>query len=155
MDDFQRVMRRLCRAERERGAAISELKRLGYIRSANLVGDLGETIAMRYYEVAELEPPSLKGFDLRTQDGRRVSVRTMRSTDYQRTSLGMESEPYDILFVVELNENYEPTCAYEVPREVIDEHFTAERIWWRRSLERDNRVNPIPPEELGFEPEPV
>src|SRR5215217_866121 len=88
------AMRRLREAERERRAAITELRALGALRSRGLVADLGERLAAEYYGVP-LAPPSTPGYDLITRDGRKIQVRTLWSTPLNRlTSMGVMKEPY-------------------------------------------------------------
>jgi hypothetical protein len=112
-------MRRLREAERMRRDAINDLRALGALRSRGLVADLDELLAADFYDV-ELAPPSTPGYDMITADGRRVQVRTLRSTPTNhRTSMGDMKEPYDTLLAIRLDEDYGPTAAFEIPRAVL------------------------------------
>jgi hypothetical protein len=143
------AMRRLREAERARRAAITELRALGALRSRGLVADLGERVAADYYGVA-LAPPSTPGYDLITRDGRKIQVRTLRSTPLNhRTSMGAMKEPYDTLLAIRLDEDYSPTLAIEVPRAVLETHYPhGTRTSWTERLERDQGVRRILPDEL-------
>jgi uncharacterized protein DUF6998 len=77
---IDKAMAKLRLAEKKRFEAIGELKELGVVRSRSFVGDYGEELAKRYYRVDELEPPSNAGYDLVRPDGKRVQVKTLRST---------------------------------------------------------------------------
>jgi len=91
------------------------------IQGRGLVGEIGERIASAHYGV-ELAPPSTPGYDLLDRDGRRVQVRTLRSTpENHRTTLGTPNEPYDVLFAVRLDEAFMPVAAIEVPNNVLAE----------------------------------
>lgn len=121
--------------------------RLGWVRSRTLVGDIGERVAAGYYNV-ELEPIMQPGFDMLAPDGRRVQVRTLRSTSYLRTTIGYMHEPYDVLFALRLNEDFEPEEALEIPRAVVDEMFGDSRVAWTNALAADPRVHRIDSRKL-------
>lgn len=141
-------MRKLAEADRARRIAIKELIELGVVRSRSLVGDLGEVVAARFYGV-QLELPSTRGFDLRTRDGKRVPVRTLRCTpENYRTTVGTPNGPYDLLFAVRLDEEYRSMEAIEVPREVVEEYFGGGRVSWTQRLAADPRVRRISKAEL-------
>ena len=141
---------RLRAADRGRREAIRDLKRLGYIRSLGLVGELGERIAASYYGV-ELKVASNPGYDLETRDGRRVQVKTLLVTpENLRASLGVLQDPYDVLLAIRMNEDYEPIEAIEVPRSVMLEHYPAGiRATWTKRLAADPRITRLTPEELA------
>lgn len=118
-------MSRLCSAERARREAIDDLIRLGVVRSRRLVGDIGEALAAHYYGVALASNANTPGYDLKTTDGRRVQVRTLRSEPRrERTLMGAMKEPYDALLAIKLSVDYEPLRAIEVPRTVLERHTT-------------------------------
>lgn len=145
---LEEAMRKLVEADRARRSAVNDLKALGVVRSRSLVGDLGEVLAVRFYGV-QLEPPSAPGFDLRTPGGQRVQVRTLRCTPENfRTTVGTPNGPYDLLFAIRLDEEYQPIEAIEVPREVIEEYFGKGRVSWTRQLARHPRVRRISKMEL-------
>lgn len=141
-------MRKLAEADRARRSAVKDLIALGVVRTRSLVGDLGETLAARFYGV-QLEPPSTPGFDLRTRDGQRVQVRTLRCTpENLRTTVGTPNRSYDLLFAIRLDAEYRPIEAIEIPREVIEEYFGEGRVSWTQRLETDPRVRRISKAEL-------
>src|SRR4051812_7992905 len=106
-------MERLRAAERERHAAIGDLKRLGVVRSRVLVGDLGEALAAAYYG-ADLAPQFTEGYDLIDRHGRRVQVKTLRGTPTRpRTIIGEIRQPCDVVLAIRLDFDYSPAEAIE------------------------------------------
>jgi hypothetical protein len=148
-DRIAAAMEQLCTAERARREAIATLRGLGVLRSRGLVADLGEGIAAAFYSVA-LAPPSTPGYDLETKDGRKVQVRTLRDTPTNhRTSMGVMKEPYDTLLAIRLNADYRPTCAIEVPRSILEQHYPhGTRTSWTMRLETAEGVRRITAKEL-------
>jgi hypothetical protein len=146
---IEEVMERLRASERERLAAIEELKQLGAVRSKGLVADLGERLAAAYYGV-QLAPPSTPGYDLATADGRKVQVKTLRSTPGNpRTSMGILKPPFDVLLAIRLDFDYRVERAIEVPKPVIERHYAAgTRTSWTRELEQDPDTRRIAAHEL-------
>jgi hypothetical protein len=141
-------MAALVAADRARQDAIDELMKLGAIRSHSLVGDLGEALASSFYGVG-LEPPSTPGYDLITPENLRVQVRTLRCSKHNfRTRIGRLREPYDVLLAIRLDEEYAPTEALEIPREVIEDQFEDRTVTWTRRLASDPRVRRIAGPEL-------
>jgi hypothetical protein len=136
----ERAFAELVEAARAQQAAIEELRAEGVLRSRNLVGDLGEYVAARFYG-GELSGPGEPGYDVLAPDGRRVQVRTLRVTPHnRRTVMGVMREPYDVLFALRIDEHYAPLEAFEAPREVVDELFPGRRVTWTRRLASDSRV---------------
>jgi hypothetical protein len=149
-DLIAEAMQRLCAAERARRTALEDLIKLGVVRSARLVGDLGEALAARYYGVSLATSANHPGYDLEATDGRLVQVRALRSVpDGERTVMGTMKEPYDTLFAVKFSLDYEPVRAIEVPRPVLEAHYPhGMRTSWTKRLETDPGVRRIPREEL-------
>ena len=82
---------------------------LGVVRSKRLVGDLGEALAARYYDVPLAENANERGYDLVTTDGRLVQVRTLRSEPHrERTLMGVMKDPYDTLLAIKLTVDFDP-----------------------------------------------
>ena len=101
------AIERLCAAERARREAIDGLIRLGAVRSRRLVADLGEALAAGFYGVPLAKNTSQPGYDLVTRDGRRVQVRALRNAPhYERGSMGVMKDPYDVLFAVKFSVDY-------------------------------------------------
>lgn len=135
MSDAEQALERLRAAERARRAAIEDLIRLGVIRSHVLVGDLGERLAARYYDV-ELAPQFTAGYDLIDRSGRRVQVKTLRATpERPRTIIGEIRDPCDVVFALRLDFEYRPVEALEIPRLVAHEMLGRNgKLSWTRAL---------------------
>jgi hypothetical protein len=141
------AMERLLAADRERRAAIEELKRLGVVRSQVFVGDLGERLAARFYGV-ELAPPSTRGYDLIDRQGRRVQVRALHGSP-PRTIIGAITRPCDIVLAIRLDVDYSPTEALEIPVDVAEEYTGKNgKVSWTLRLANDGRVRHITGAEL-------
>lgn len=142
-------MERLRTAERQRRSAIDDLIRLGAVRSHVLVGDLGEMLAARYYGV-ELERAFMPGYDLTDQQGRRVQVKTLRSTpERPRTIIGEVRDPCDVVLAIRLTFDYMPMEAIEMPAPVAKEHVGKNnKVSWTKRLVEDPRVRHLTAEEL-------
>lgn len=97
--------------------------------------DLGERLAASYYEV-ELAPPSTPGYDLKTPEGLRVQVKTLRSTPGNpRSSMGVLKDPYDLLLAIRLDLDYRVDRAIELPRSVLEDHYPkGTRSSWTKAL---------------------
>lgn len=148
-DETAAAMARLRAAERDRHAAIEDLIALGVVRSHVLVGDLGEQIAARYYDV-DLAPSFTPGYDLVDRAGRRVQVKTLRGTrSGPRTIIGELRAPYDVLLALRLDYDFTPAEGLEIPAAVATEHLAANgKLNWTRKLADDPRVKRIPAEDL-------
>jgi hypothetical protein len=149
-DEIAEAMERLNAAEHARREAIADLIRLGVVRSKRLVADLGEAIASRFYGVPLVDNANEPGYDLIARDGRRIQVRSLRSTpSRERSVMGAMKEPYDALFAVKFTVDYEPLRAIEVPRSVLERYYPhAVRTHWTKRLEADADVRRIPRDEL-------
>jgi hypothetical protein len=146
---IEEAMGRLRAADRARWQAINDLKDLGVVRSRSFVGDYGEELARRYYEVGELQPPSNAGYDLIRSDGLKVQVKTLRSSPTNfRSTIGALKPDYDLLLAIRLDADYRPVSAIEAPKEAVERHFGTGRVTWTRTLESDDQVRSISPEEL-------
>jgi hypothetical protein len=149
-DEIAQAMRQLRDAERQRREAIDALIALGAVRSKRLVADLGEEIAVRFYDVPLASNANEPGYDLVTKEGRRVQVRALRSESHrERTLMGVMKDPYDTLFAVKLSVDYEPLRAIEIPRAVLEKHYPhGRRVSWTKRLEFDPGVKRIIREDL-------
>jgi hypothetical protein len=146
---IDKAMARLRAADRERWKAIDDLKKLGVVRSRGFVGDYGERLAKSYYEVDELEPPSNAGYDLRRTDGKRVQVKTLRSTLTNfRTTIGTLKPDYDLLLAIRLDADYTPLAAIEAPKEIVKRYFGDGRVTWTKTFEAEDDVKKIAGDEL-------
>lgn len=116
--EIARVIRQLAELDAQRLVLLDRLLSLGF-RSRGLVGEYGELIAASYYGV-EPAGPSQRGFDLEA-GGEKIQVKTLRSTPgNHRTSLGVLTEPYTMLFALRLRADFTPEVAYEIPREAVE-----------------------------------
>lgn len=152
-DEADAAMERLRAAERERRAAIEDLIRLGAVRSHVLVGDLGEMLAAAYYGV-ELERAFTPGYDLTDREGRRVQVKTLRSTpERPRTIIGEVRDPCDVLLAIRLTFDYMPIEAIEMEAAVAKEYVGKNgKVSWTKKLVDDPRVRYLTAEELTAGP---
>jgi hypothetical protein len=144
------AMARLRAAEREPRAAIEDLIRLGAIRSHVLVGDLGEVIAARYYDV-EQPPAFTPGYDLVDRRGNRVQVKTLRATPTRpRTIIGEVKDPCDLVLAIRLDFDYTPIEAIEIPRSVAGLFVGRNgKVSWTAKLVSHRQVRYITAAELA------
>lgn len=125
------------------------LKDAGLLRSNNLVGDVGEWIAARYYGV-ELAKTRTTGYDLITRDGRRVQVKTLRDgNDGRRTEAGRVLGPCDLVLLIRLAPDYTPVEALEFPFDVVRETYGSKPVRWSLRFAADPRVTTIPGDRLS------
>lgn len=91
-------------------------------RSRGLVGEYGELIVEALYGAsAQRAPASQPGYDLDVEGLGLVQVKTLRSTPANpRTSMGVLREPYDVLFALRLDVDYQPTAAWVLPRSAVE-----------------------------------
>jgi len=143
------VLHDLAQCDRVRRGLITELRAAGYVRGRNLVAELGEWLAARYYGVP-LAPPKTPGYDL-VHEGRRVQVRAIRDTpENPRSVLGAMKEPYDVLLALRLDEDFQVTDALEVPRLVLDQAFpNGRRVTWSRAISDDRRTRRLPADDFN------
>jgi len=138
---------RLVELDHERRTILGQLVARGF-RSRGFVGEWGELIAAAHYD-GKLAPASERGFDLIDRDGRRVQVKTLRSTpENERTSMGVLAEPYDVLFALRLGEDFVPFAAFEIPRRLLDDRYRGKRTTLTRWLETHPEVVRPTREEL-------
>ncbi|CAB4940560.1 unannotated protein [freshwater metagenome] len=131
--EARQVLDELAELDRLRRRKIDRLRELGF-RSRSTVGEYGELIASAYYG-APLAPASTQGYDLVNRDGRRVSVKTLRSTpENRRTRIPAVHEPYDLLFALRIDEDFVPEEALEIPRSSIAPEYGGRAFTWSRRL---------------------
>ena len=98
---------------------LKELKHREVIRSKNLVGDLGEFLAIEYFnknsELPNLNfaPPSNKSYDAIDENGKRYAIKTITNNVTgvfyglnSNKSIKENKEIFDFAIVVKLDENY-------------------------------------------------
>jgi hypothetical protein len=141
-------------------AIMSELRRRGAIRSENNpTGDLAEALVAGFYRV-EPAANSTAGFDLRLSDGTRVQVKGRRRTAYSKPShyglmRKLDQDPFDVLVVVNLNEEFAVESAYRMPIAVVRElaAFSSHTNAWRLPVIRGERANVPGVERIELEPQ--
>jgi len=98
---------------------LRELKDRNVIRSKNLVGELGEHLAIDYYNKniylpnLKLAPTSTKSFDAIDEDGRTYAIKTITGKVTgvfyglnSSTSTKENKQIFDFAIVIKLDENY-------------------------------------------------
>jgi hypothetical protein len=129
-------------------AASDRLRTAGLLRSNNLVGDVGEWIAARYYGVP-LAKTRTQGYDLTTADGWRVQVKALRDgNDGRRSEAGRVLGPCDKLLMIRLAPDFTPLAAIEVDFSVVQEIFGDKPVRWSLTFASDPRVRHIDPSLL-------
>ncbi len=141
------AIRQLAELDAQRLALMNRLVGLGF-RSRGLVGEYGEMIVAAYYGV-EAAGPSQKGFDLEAE-GEQIQVKTLRSTPgNERTSMGVLTEPYSLLFALRLRADFTPKVAYKIPRAVVEAVYPpGTRTSLTKKLLEDSTVKTVTEEEL-------
>jgi len=141
------AVRQLAELDAQRLVLMNRLVALGF-RSRGFVGEYGEMIAAAYYGV-EVAGPSQTGFDLEVE-GEQIQVKTLRSTPgNERTSMGVLTEPYTLLFALRLRADFTPEVAYKIPRAAVEAVYPAgSRTSLTKHLLRDPTVKPVMREDL-------
>lgn len=119
MDNVGEILKRLAVVDGERMELITCLRSMGF-RSRGLVGEYGELLAAALYGIP-LSVSSQPGYDLDVPQLGRVQVKTLRSTpSNRRWSMGVMKDPYDVLLAIELDADYRPTAAWQIPRSSVE-----------------------------------
>ena len=123
---------------------LGELRARGAIRSANNpVGDYAEFLVARHYGV-EVEPPSTKGYDIRTPSGELIQVKALRRTQPGRTGLsrlGNLDEPgFDAIVIVALSADFSSWEAWHVPLSAVRRHARFSKAWQGPKLSLTGRL---------------
>jgi hypothetical protein len=141
-EDLLRAIAQLTVAERARLEATEVLRGMGVIGGRGLAVDIGRAIAAVFYEVAL---PKSGGSELETNEGLRVSVRSLHCTGKgRRSAIGTLPDGCDRLLALRLAADYAPLEAIEVPRQVFEEYEHVGRLSWTRRLAADPRVRLLP-----------
>lgn len=128
-------------------AIMRELRRRGAIRSENNpTGDLAEALVAEFYGV-EPEANSTAGYDLRLSDGTRVQVKGRRRTRRSKPShygliRKLDQGPFDVLVVVNLDEEFAVESAFRMPIDVVRElaGFSTHTNAWRLPIIQGSRA---------------
>ena len=140
-------------------AIMSELRRRGAIRSENNpTGDLAEALVAGFYQV-EPAANSTAGYDLCLSDGTRVQVKGRRRTAYSKPShyglmRRLDKDLFDVLVVVNLDEEFAVESAYRMPISVVRElaGFSSHTNAWRLPVIRGSRAALPGVEQIELEP---
>ena len=104
-------------------AIMRELRRREAVRSGNSpTGDLAEAMVAAHYGVKPM-PNSTPGYDLVFRK-KRIQVKSRRRTERSRPShygviRNLDEDPFDVLVVVNLDEDFVVESAYRMPIEVV------------------------------------
>ena len=97
---------------------IQELKERGIIRTKNIVGELGEYYAIKYYKQLKglpnlsLAPPGVKNIDALSRNGEIYSIKCISSLNgttgsfWDPKSIEENNQKFHFLIIVILNEDY-------------------------------------------------
>ena len=126
---------------------MGELRRREAIRSENSpTGDLAEALVAEFYGV-ELAAGSTAGYDLKLRNGRRVQVKARRRTPRSKPShygvmRGLDQDPFDLLVVVHLDENFGVESAYRLPIAVVKQlaRYSEHTNGWRLPIIKGDRA---------------
>jgi len=91
---------------------------LKFTLDGNLVGDIGEAIAIQDFGFTKL-PPGTKGHDFKAKGGKLVQVKTTQKTK-GGVGLGLTKQTFEHLVVIQLTEAGEYRILYDGPGDHID-----------------------------------
>jgi hypothetical protein len=123
------------------GQVILELKRRGAIRSRNVIGDLGESLAIDFYNSTpglpnlQAAPPGTQSVDALSRNGERYAIKSTTGTTTgvffglpPKGSDETSSQKFEHLIVVRFGSQYELLGIYELTWE----QFLASKRWHSR-----------------------
>lgn len=127
-------------------AIMRELRRREAVRSGNSpTGDLAEAMVAAHYGAKPM-PNSTPGFDLVVRK-KRIQVKSRRRTERSRPShygviRNLDKDPFDILVVVNLDEDFVVESAYRMSIDVVRElaRYSAHSNGWRMPIIRGERA---------------
>ncbi len=109
------------------GQVIVELKRRGAIRSKNVIGDLGESLAIEFYNTTpnlpklQAAPTGTQNVDALSRNGERYSIKATTGNTtgvfYGLPPKGSEEIPlqkFEYVIVVRFGSDYQPSGIYEL-----------------------------------------
>jgi hypothetical protein len=150
--------RSTARLLQEWAAIMRELRRRGAIRSENNpTGDLAEALIAEFYGVEPLAN-STAGYDLQLVDGTRIQVKGRRRTPRSKPShygimRNLDKEPFDVLAVVNLDEEFGVESAYQMSIDVVRElaGYSSHTNGWRLPIMKGDRANHAGVEKLQLQ----
>lgn len=116
--------------------AEAALRKMGVLRSRNLVGDLAEWIACQELGLTRV-PASRKGYDATDAQGRRVQIKGVRLPNRQPGALRqLDQDPFDRLVIVVLAEDLQTHTIVEMTRKRAMERAAYQEYTrsWRLTL---------------------
>lgn len=134
------ILRRLYEARDELRAHFPDLK---FTLDGNLIGDIGEAIAMQDFGLRKL-PAGTRGHDFEAPDGRLVQVKTTQTVK-GGVGLGLTKQSFEHLLVLQLTAEGDYRVLFDGPGSLIDEactHLTSPSISLNRLRELDRQVHP-------------
>jgi Family of unknown function (DUF6998) len=125
----------------------------------NPTGDLAEALVAEFYGV-EPEANSTAGYDLRLSDGTRVQVKGRRRTRRSKPShygliRKLDQDPFDVLVVVNLDEEFAVESAFRMPIDVVRElaGFSTHTNAWRLPIIQGSRATHPGVEQITLGPQ--
>lgn len=137
--------------------SIEDLKKRNIIKTKNIVGDLGESFAIRYYN-KESKLPNLKDmpigtkyFDAKSEDGKRYTIKTT-TTKTTGVFNGLntpncklpEEQRFDYVIIVVLNsQNFSPQVIYEINWDdfLVLKKWNSSKNTWYLTLNKQLKEN--------------
>jgi hypothetical protein len=103
-----------------------ELYKRKIIRSAKIVGDIGEYYAKEKYGLKDTDDKVEAGYDLVDEDGRKYQVKCRRiydnptrKTKNKELIQGLSKEKYDVAIIVKIGRNYNLEEIFSISRDKI------------------------------------
>ncbi|MBY0196416.1 hypothetical protein H7U05_03740 [Priestia megaterium] len=138
------------RAIRKFSNSIADLKKRSIIKTKNIVGDIGESLAIRHYnkdsQLPNLEnmPIGTKYFDAKSEDGNRYTIKTItgKTTGVFNglnapNSKIPEEKKFDYVIIVVLDPNdFSPQVIYEISWDnfLVHKRWNRSKNTWSLSL---------------------
>lgn len=111
------ILHRLYAARNDLRKLFPDLK---FTLDGNLVGDIGEAIAIQDFGFTPL-PPGTEGHDFKAPDGRLVQVKTTQAIQAGRAvGLGLTKQTFEHLLVIQLTEAGDYRILYDGPGGPVD-----------------------------------
>ncbi|MCM3527865.1 hypothetical protein M4D56_01985 [Cytobacillus oceanisediminis] len=117
------------------GVWLDEMKLRGMIRTNNVVGELGEWLAIKYYSVIpglpklQAAPTGTKNVDALSVHGERYSIKSTTGTTTgafhglnDRDSVEKERQKFEYVIIVQFNKDFTLKAIYEIEWEVFLKH---------------------------------
>jgi len=131
---------------------IAEFKRRGVIRSRNVIGDLGESLAIEFYNSTpglpklQVAPPSTQNVDALSRNGERYSIKatTSKTTGVfyglpPKGSVEVSSQKFEYVIIVRFGLDYELKGIYELTWQqfLVFKRWHSRMNAWNLSLNRE------------------